>query len=776
MFVLTGFFSCSQHSETSIHKDGRETVEFKVIPFELKDVSLLEGPFHHATELNEAILLAYEPDRFLAKFRMEAGLEPKAGHYHGWEDNTIAGHSLGHYLSAISMMYESTGNEELARRANYISDELYECQQADGEGYLGAFPDGKRILEDEVAKGDIRAQGFNLNGIWVPYYTQHKIMDGLFHVYQTFGNKKALEINQKFADWLTTIVDDLTDDQLETMLHCEYGGINETLAELYNFTGDEKYLQLSRTFQDTFVVEQIIKGIDVMPGKHANTNIPKFVGLARRYELTGDEADKQGAMNFWDFIVHDHSYVTGGNGNHEYLGEPGKLNDRLSHNTTETCNVYNMLKLSRHLFEWSGSAEVMDFYERALFNHILSSQHNETGHVIYNLSIDMGGHKVYQDPYWFTCCVGSGMENHSKYGKNIFYHNNEALYVAQFIAAELNWAEKGLKVRQTTQFPEEEASRLEFECEQPVDLLLKVRYPHWAQNGMQIKVNGKTRKVKGEPGSFVELGDRWENGDVVEITFPFSLRIETMPDNPNRIAVFNGPVVLAGELGPVPDSNANDPMYVPVLMTKDVNPANWLEAVEGQTNTFITREVGFPRDVMLKPFYRTHDRHYTIFWDTYNDEEWDQFQEEYQSEMKRKKELEQNTIDHFRIGEMQPERDHHFKDSLSWVGEYKSKKFREADRDGWFSFEMKVNDEHQLALVCEYWGGYSGSKTFDIYVGDELLASENISNKAPGKFIDVAYDLPSELIEGRDKITVKFVPHKGHRAGPVFTVRTIKIN
>lgn len=771
-FILSACNSVNQ--ERGIKTNGPEKVRFQALPFNIEDVKLLDGPFLHATELDKEILLSYEPDRFLAKFRIEAGLEPKAEHYHGWEDNTIAGHSLGHYLTAIVQMYQTTGDQELLDRINYIVDELYTCQEADGDGYFGAFPDGKKILEEQVAKGDIRSQGFNLNGIWVPFYTEHKLMDGLYHAYKYCGNKKALEINIKFADWLAGIVKDLNKDQIETMLRCEYGGINESLAELYACTNNEKYLKLSRVFQDTLVVEKIIEGKDVMPGKHANTNIPKFVGLARRYELTGDQSDYNGAVNFWNIMVHHHSYVTGGNGNHEYLGKPDKLNDELSDNTTETCNVYNMLKLSKHLFEWNGDAKVLDFYERALFNHILSSQNPEDGHVVYNLSLDMGGTKAFQDPEWFTCCIGTGMENHSKYSKNIYYHNNNEVFVGQFIASELNWKEKGIKLRQTTHYPEEGKSHIEMLNEEPVRFGLKIRYPEWCQKGLLVTVNGEAQEISEKPGSFVTINRKWSKGDVVDIEMPFSLRLETMPDNASRVAVFNGPVLLAGILGPIPDEQANTPMYVPVLMTKDTVPSHWLTPVEGKQNTFKTDKVGFPRDVILKPFYRTSDAHYTVYWDTYNDEEWKLFQEEYEKEQKAKKELERVTIDHFRIGEMQPERNHNFKEEKSWVNEYKSKKFREADRGGWFSFDMKVNKGKPAALSVEYWGGFNGSKTFDILVEDQVIATENISNMDVGKFVNIAYDIPQNLIAQKSKISVKFLPHEGHRAGPVFSVRTIK--
>ena len=766
LFLLALFVSCSSPGDPVIH--------FRAVPFDMEDVVLTEGPFQMATHLNEQILLEYEPDRFLAKFRMEAGLEPRAEHYHGWEDHTIAGHSLGHYLTAICLMYQSTGNEEFRSRAIYITEELDRCQEADGEGYIGAFPRGKEILEEEVARGIIRAKGFDLNGIWVPYYTQHKVMSGLNQVYTTFGYEKALEVNIRFADWLSGILSALTEDQVQEMLNCEHGGINESLAELYHLTGQARYLELSRLFQHRAIIDPITEGHDILAGKHANTQIPKFVGLARRYELTGDERDRIGAMNFWDMMVHHHSYVTGGNGNHEYLGEPDQLNHHLSDNTTESCNVYNMLKLSEHLFSWSADAGVMDFYERALFNHIRASQHPQTGRVIYNLSLDMGGFKVYQDPFDFTCCVGTGMENHSKYSRNIYYHNKDELYAAQFIASRLNWKEKGLKIELETNYPEEDRMTYNIEAEKPVKFDFLIRYPQWAQKGIRILVNGTQLSVDQEPGSFVRISRKWETGDRVEVQIPFSIRMETMPDNKYRIALFHGPVVLAGDLGPVPDPRSNDPLYVPVLMTRDPDPGNWLVQEKGSFNTYRTSEVAYPRQVSLKPFYRTHDRHYTIFWDTYTQEEWAKHQAEYAGEQERKKALEARTIDLFRLGEMQAERDHKFKEQGTWVEEYRGRKARTADRGGWFSFDMYVGREDSWGLSVEYWGGYTGSKTFDILVDDQRIATENISNKAPGRFIDVEYPVPEGMARGREKVQVKFVPHEGHRAGPVFTVRCVR--
>jgi DUF1680 family protein len=772
--VTASFLSGCRHDKTpTISTGGREVIEFRVIPFRLSDVKLLEGPFLHATELNTKVLLNYEPDRFLAKFRKEAGLEPRAEHYGGWEDNTIAGHSLGHYLSAISMMYQTTGNTEFLNRVNYIVSELKECQDADGSGYIGAFPDGKRILEEEVARGEIRSQGFDLNGIWVPYYTQHKVMAGLRDAYRMCGNQTALEVSIRFADWLSTVVDDLSPEQIEEMLHCEHGGILETLADLYADTGNEKYLMLTRSFQDKFILEPLSRGEDILPGKHGNTNIPKLIGLARRYELTGDSTDRRTAEFFWETVVNHHSYVTGGHGNDEYFGEPDRLRNRLGDGTTETCNVYNMLKLTDHLFEWTASPAAADFYERALFNHILASQHPENGRVVYNLSLDMGGFKDFQDPEWFTCCIGTGMENHSKYGASIYFHNDDELFVYQYIASQLTWKEKGLVIEQKTTYPEEQGSAFEITADAPVNLTIYIRYPGWATKGIEIKVNGKKQKIPQPPGSFIPLARKWKTGDRIEVHIPFGLRLETMPDDSLRVAVFNGPAVLAGELGTIDDTAATSPLYVPVLMTAERDPAKWTEPVPGESNTFMMKNTGRPRDVMLKPFYKTYDMRYSIFWDMFTEEAWKEREEEYVALLEFKKNLERITVDFFQPGEMQPERDHRLKSERSDPGRFKERPFRET-RDGWFSVEMKSDPVKGNKIVAEYWGGFPGRKTFDIMVDGKIIATENISNKNDGRFIFVEYPVPPELTRGKNRINVRIQAHPRSMAGPVFGLRTVR--
>jgi DUF1680 family protein len=606
--------SCS-NKPNLIKSPGPEVIEFRVLPFSLNEVKLLDGPFLHAMELQSKILLNYDPDRLLSRFYEEAGLKPKAERYMGWENESLAGHSLGHYLSACSMVYKTTGDNRYLEKVNYVVAELKHIQDSDSKGYLGAFPKGKKVFEEEVAKGDIRAKGFDLNGIWSPLYTVHKMMAGLRDAYELCGNEDALNVESNFADWLEEVTGSLSDEQIQKMLKCEYGGISETLADLYVDTKQDKYLRLSELFYDKAILDSLKLRKDILPGKHSNTNIPKLIALSRLYELTGDTSDKGAAKYFWQTVVKHHTYVTGGNGNKEYFGPEDKRRDRLGQETTETCNVYNMLKLSEHLFEWEPTAGVSDFYERALFNHILSSQNPENGRVTYNLSLGMGGFKEFQDPFDFTCCIGSGMETHSKYTRNIFYHNNSELFVFQYIASELNWKDKGIVITQKTSYPEEQGAQIEMKCEKPLKLTLMLRYPEWAKNGIVLKVNNTEQNVSNKPGSFIALEREWKTGDKVEISIPFSLHIESMPDDTNRIAVLYGPLVLTGDLGPIADTIIKAPDYVPYLMTENRDPSKWMIQVEGKTNTFRTNNTGNPRDIEFRPFYTIYDRRYSVYLD-----------------------------------------------------------------------------------------------------------------------------------------------------------------
>lgn len=770
---LLSLFSFSQSyvpEKNSSKIKVKPAIEIKAYSFDLKDVKLLNSPFRHAMEMDSAYLLSLKPDRLLHRFHENAGLPPKDSVYKGWESEGLSGHTMGHYLSAISMMYVSTGNEEFKDRVNYIVDELEKCQQARKTGYVGAIPDEDSIF-GKVARGVIRSEGFNLNGGWSPWYTVHKLMAGLCDAYLYCDNKKALDVVTKMADWVYNTVYHLDDSTRLKMLSCEYGGMNEVLANIYSFTGNKKYLDLSYKFYDEFVMGKLAKQIDPMPGKHSNTNVPKAIGSARQYELTGNEREKIIASFFWKSMAHHHSYVIGGNSNYEYCSAPDSLNDRLSDATCETCNTYNMLKLTRHLFAWDPSSELMDFYERALYNHILASQNPINGMMTYFVPLRMGTKKEFSTPFTtFTCCVGSGMENHSKYAEEIYsYDGKDILFVNLFIPSQLNWNERGVKITQQTNFPENGKIKFSIETNKPVPFTLKIRKPFWCNATPEIYLNGKAIKSQLDGDGYLSAKNIFKNGDNVTVEFPMHLYTESMPDNPDRIAIKYGPLVLGGLLG----KQMPDPVYgTPVLLTNDKNVNDWIKQTT-QPLEFEMKDVGKPSDVKLIPFYKIYDQYYSVYWDYFTKAAWNEREQEYVAEKKRQKEIEEKTIDNFRIGEMQPERDHNLKASeRSYVSDAFGRKGREARRDNFFSFEMKVQPGIKQSLLLTYIGDDKDRK-FDILIDGVKIATEEWKGGKTGKFYDVEYKIPDELIKGKEILTVRIEANYSKTAGRIFGARII---
>jgi DUF1680 family protein len=596
-------------------------IPLQAYAFDLRDVRLLDGsPFKNAMEKDAAYLLTIEPDRLLHRFHKNAGLPVKGEVYGGWESEGLSGHTMGHYLSACAMMYAGSGNPEFKRRVSYIIDELERCQQARKTGYIGAIPNEDSLFA-RVARGDIKSSGFDLNGGWSPWYTVHKVMSGLVDAYLYCDNQKALKLVTGMADWVEGIVGNLTEEQRLHMLNCEYGGMNDVLANIYAITGNKKYLVLSQKFHDKFVLGQLAGNIDPMPGKHSNTNIPKVIGSARRFELTASAEDSTIASFFWESMVHNHTYVIGGNSNYEYCGEQKKLSDRLSDNTCESCNTYNMLKLTRHVWCWHPTQELADYYERALYNHILASQNPADGMMCYFLPLRMGTRKEFSTPFTtFTCCVGTGMENHSKYAESIYYEGSDGgLYVNLFIPSELHWRSRDIVVRQETHFRENERVMLTLSIKDSSSFPLYLREPKWTSHGMQIKLNGKLITCPRNSSGYIVVQRTWRNADKIELVLPMSVYTESMPDNPNRIAFLYGPIVLAGQLG----AAMPDPIYgVPVLLTDNRHVVDWLKPVKDEPLTFEMRGVGQPVSPLLKPLYKTVDQYYSVYFDFFSSAEW----------------------------------------------------------------------------------------------------------------------------------------------------------
>jgi hypothetical protein len=740
--------------------------------FHPADVALLESPFKTAMEADTKYLLMIEPDRLLSQFRSHSGLEPKAKRYGGWESEGLAGHSLGHYLSALALHYAATGDKEYLNRVNYIVDELEECQKARKTGYVGAIPKEDTVFQ-EVSQGIIRSRGFDLNGAWSPWYTVHKVMAGLLDAYLYCDNQKALQINKGIADWTEGILKNLNPEQLEKMLLCEYGGMNEALVNTYAFTGEKKYLSLSYKFHDKKLLDSLALQVDVLPGKHSNTQIPKAIGTLRRYQLTAEEKDRIIADFFWKTVVQHHTYAPGGNSNYEYLGKRDKLNDKLTDATMETCNTYNMLKLTRHLFALQPSVHYMDFYERALYNHILASQNHTDGMMCYFVPLRMGTKKEFSDQFnTFTCCVGSGMENHVKYGESIYFEGSDgSLYVNLFIPSKLDWKEKQVQVTLQSNLPADDKVQLTLAAKKPVKFTLRIRKPYWAKETAQVSVNGKTVNATVDAAGYIVLERQWKEGDKVELRVPSTLYTVAMPDNASRKAFFYGPVLLAGNLG----KKETDPAKgVPVFVTAEDKLSTWIKQDPQNGSVFRTASVGFPQDVQLQPFYSIQDEHYSVYWDVFTPVAWKEQQKIYEEKKRQEYELEQRTVDILRVGEMQPERDHNFTGDKTDTGEEHTRKFRVANNGGSFSFTMKVHPEATHTLIATYWGTDNRGRTFDILVDGEKITTEDLNRYKESRFYDISYPIPAQLTKGKQTITVKFQARPNNAAGPVFGIRLVK--
>lgn len=769
------FYSASAQSYLPEWKDSRMAVKpvipLKAYAFDLKDVQLLDGPFKTAMMADEKYLLSIDPDRLLSGFRSHSGLKPKGALYEGWESSGLAGHTLGHYLSALSMLYASSRNPVVLKRINYIVKELDECQVARKTGYIGAIPKEDTIWA-EVAKGDIRSRGFDLNGGWSPWYTVHKVFAGLLDAYLYTGNKKALQIAEGLANWTGEELKNLNDEQIQKMLLCEYGGMAETLTNLYAITGNKKYLNLSYKFYDKRILDGLANKQDILPGKHSNTQIPKIIASARRFELTKDERDKAIADFFWETVTQHHSYATGGNSNYEYLGAPDKLNDQLTENTTETCNTYNMLKLTRHLFAVEPSSALMDYYEKALYNHILASQNHDDGMMCYFVSLRMGGRKEYSTPFTtFTCCVGSGMENHVKYNEAIYARGADgSLYVNLFIPSVLRYKEKGLILKQESGLPANSTISYTLSAVKPVLVPIKIRNPKWSSNTI-VRINGVKVNTEANNEGYLVLNRKWKNNDKIEVKFSESVYTEAMPDNANRKAIFYGPVLLAGVLG----NKEPDPVNgIPVMVTNNTDPNKWLQLSDKQQLSFNASYTSQPSGIKLVPFNTIENDYYTVYWDVFSTATWAVQKKAYDEEKKKQQELEAKTTDILRPGEMQPERDHNFTGEKIITGEDHLKKWRSTEEQGQYSFTMKVDPNLHNTLINTYWGMDNRGRIFDIWIDDIKLTTEDLNKYKQSRFYYISYPIPIELTKGKSKVTVKLVAGAGNSAGPLYGSRMVK--
>jgi uncharacterized protein len=779
-------FSCA-HADTAPQK-----VQLKAVPLPMNAVRLTGGPLKKAQDLDAAYLLELEPARMLAYLRQSAGLDPKAQGYGGWDGagRQLTGHIAGHYLSAVSMMYATTGDVRFKERADDMVSQLQAIQNAQGDGYIGALKDAKgvdgKVRFQDLSKGEIRSGGFDLNGLWSPWYVEHKLFAGLRDAYHLTGNKTALDVEIKFAGWTESILANLNDDQIQKMLATEFGGMNEVLADLYADTNDPRWLKLSDKFEHHAIVDPLSQGQDILAGKHANTNVPKMIGELARYEYTDNEADGKAAEFFFDEVSLHHSFATGGDGKNEYFGQPDKLNDMIDGRTAESCVSYNMIKMARTLFTLDPESRYADFVERADLNAILGGQDPEDGRVSYMVPVGRGVQHEYQTKFdSFTCCVGSQMEAHAFHAYGIYDESGNKLWITQYAPTTVDWASQGMKFEMITDLPMGDSATFKVTSGKKM-ATLAFRRPYWVGPGFSVKVNGAAVKNVSNPDSFIEVSRKWKPGDTVELILPKTLRKEPLPDNPNRMAIMWGPLVLAGDLGPeaargrgrrqegVAPLPAPEP--APALVTAELNVDGWLKPVAGEPGAFRTANVGLKQDIVFHPFYEMPRRRYAIYWDVYTPTDWANKSAAYEAEADKEKKLTAATIGFAQPGQMQAERDFAEKDEDSSPVQLQGRYGRQGN--GWFSYDLPVDPASAAILVVTYSNDARGRKgDFDVLVDGTKIGEQTIERRTPEvdvRFFDVRYALPLDMVKGKQKVTVRFQAKDGNAIPGVFGIRTVR--
>ncbi|UFH55423.1 glycoside hydrolase family 127 protein [Spirosoma sp. KNUC1025] len=644
-------------------------------PFALQEVRLTGGPFKNAQDVDLRYILALNPDKLLAPYLIDAGLPVKALRYGNWESSGLDGHIGGHYLSALAMMYASTGNAEMKKRLDYMVGQLARCQAKNGTGYVGGIPQGK-VFWERIHKGDIDGSSFGLNNTWVPLYNIHKLFAGLRDAYEYAGNQQAKQVLIGLGDWFVELIKPLSDEQIQQVLRTEHGGINETFADLYVLTNDKKYLETAQRISHRALLEPLLAKQDKLTGLHANTQIPKVIGFEKIATLTGRTDWSEAAIYFWQNVSQTRSVAFGGNSVREHFNPTTDFGQLLRSNQgPETCNSFNMLRLSKALFLDKNDLSYVDFYERSLYNHILPSQHPQKGGFVYFTPIRPNHYRVYSQPetsMW--CCVGSGLENHTKYGELIYSHSANDLYVNLFIPSTVNWTAKNSKLTQRTEFPYQNQSELVIETTKPQEFSVNIRYPKWAEN-FAILVNGKAQPVDAKPASYVAVRRKWKSGDKIIVRFTTSTRLEYLPDGSNWAAFVKGPVVLAAK------TSTND---LTGLFADDsrmghetkgkLYPLTNAYALVGNPATYLNQLKPIDRlrfrldSLTLQPFYEVHDARYQMYFQTFSKAAFDEQKTRLKQQEAEAIALEANTVDKVNCGEQQPEVDHQYKGEKSDSG------------------------------------------------------------------------------------------------------------
>ena len=592
---------------------ARVKVDLKARFFPLSQVRLTAGYGKQAQDANRRYLLGLDPDRLLHSFRVAAGLPSRAKPLGGWESPRcgLRGHFVGHYLSACAQMYAGTGDVKLKKRARQMVAELARCQAALKTGYLSAFR--VKVFDVLEVKCD--------SGVWAPYYTIHKIMAGLLDVHVLCGNKQALTMLEKMADYFKKRMDALPAETIEKLLRCdkcnpvnEYGGMSDVLHDLYAVTGKPQHLGFAHLFDRDWFLRPLMQGKDNLTNLHCNTHIPIVLGAGRHYELTGAGDYRRAVEFFWERVARTRSYATGNcsgpaakptrgtSRKSEHWGLPNKLAGTLTGGECESCAGHNMLKVTGKMFSWTAEAKYADFAERLYFNTVLNQQNPVSGMFVYHQPLGSPCKKRFGSANGtFTCCYGTGVEAFAELAKDIYFHDDDTLWVNLYVASDLNWKAKGLRLGQTTGFPEAETARFVFHPDKPTEMTVKLRIPYWAGPGCTVNVNGTREKhAITKRSCFYSLKRKWKDGDTLDLSLPMGLHSHAMPDDKNLVALMAGPVVLAG----LTDGKLTYKGTAAEL-PKSVRP------VKGKPLTFVLKSEG--KSITFKPLYRVTDESYGVY-------------------------------------------------------------------------------------------------------------------------------------------------------------------
>lgn len=769
-------------------------VDYAWNTFSLEDVRLQPGsPFYHAMQLNQEYLKGMDQHRMLNHHLRHGGLPKLEGQYPGSDQpvDTRPGY-LDHYLTAIALMYAQTGDAEYKERVDFIIDKLAKTAQALADKgirreflfHRGTLDNLNRLQRGEITLAGPDETGYPWGGIGNIWYGVHKMLAGLRDAYLYTGNEQALQLWREDSDFITDFALHTNPDLFDNMLDIEHGGMNEVFADLYAITGEEKYMDVSKRFNHQKVILNTALDNNVLYGRHVNMQVPTFVGTARQYQLTADEVSKQATLHFLEHMYDTQNHAIGGSGRYERYLPEAQTSKGLGFTSDETCATYNMLKVAVEAFKFTGDLQHMDYYERALYNHILASQDPESGGFTYYTSLMPGGFKSFSDGYnldGIWCCVGTGMENHSKYGRAIYFKHGNDLMVNLFIPSTLQWEEKRLQVTQHTNFPEEDDITLTLDESQDYNGTISFRYPSWAQGDAQVWINGKAVQVTSKPGQLITPDHNWKKGDEIKVRFPQHFSFEAASDDPHLKAMLRGPIVMAAALGadkmPGSDQVKRAMHYnnwitpqedVPVLIADTETPEKWMDA-GGAPLAFKAKNKGLlatgKTDVHLMPFYKIHGQRYAVYLKNYSP-----------SELKQR---EQIVSDEVNPSMLVSEKEHDLKGENTDKLLLKDRRHfwennrygREAKKDGWFSYILNVNKAEKQYLTVTYWGSASWNRGLDIYVEGQKIATETLTEQVPISYYEKTYAIPAALIKGKQKITVRFQAKENTDGGAIYALK-----